>query len=130
MQLILATLLLPLLQALPVPVPAPVAGKGIEPVNACRESCPEALAPVCGVNAGGAFEIFDNPCMFDKANCEGLEYVQTDLLECRSLITDDQGAPFKTNRIFHDFLVLVLNQLLERNRWWRCKTKRIHCNRD
>lgn len=45
MQLILATLLLLLLQVLPVPVPAPVVGKGIEPVNACRESCPEALSP-------------------------------------------------------------------------------------
>lgn len=32
-------------------------------------------------------------------------------------ITNGQGAPVETNVIFHDFLVLALNWLLERNQW-------------
>jgi len=58
----------------------------MEPGFACRESCPEALTPICGKKSGGAFEIFGNPYVFHKANFEGLGYVQTDFLECRGLV--------------------------------------------
>lgn len=85
MQLILATLLLLLSQALPVLVPV-VAEEGVAPAHACSETCPKAHPPVCAKNAAEAFEIFDNSCMFDKANCEGLDIVQVGLFECRSLV--------------------------------------------
>ncbi|OJJ87765.1 uncharacterized protein ASPGLDRAFT_991626 [Aspergillus glaucus CBS 516.65] len=131
MQLILATLLLPLSQAFPapVPVPVPVIEEGIALANVCSETCPEALSPICAKNAAGAFEIFDNPCMFNKANCKGLDYVQVDLSGCRGLITDSDGVPIEANGKFHDYWVLLLNWLLEKKRWWRCKTKKIDCGR-
>ncbi|OJJ88707.1 uncharacterized protein ASPGLDRAFT_54702 [Aspergillus glaucus CBS 516.65] len=84
MQLILATLLLPLSLTLPVPLSkeAPTAEESIIPPNSCLGVCAKLSSPVCGRNADGVLTTFNNACLLRKANCDGLSLVQVPLEEC------------------------------------------------
>ena len=84
MQLILATLLLPLSLTLPVPLSkeAPTAEESIIPPNSCLGVCAKLSSPVCGRNADGDLTTFNNACLLRKANCDGLSLVQVPLEEC------------------------------------------------